>query len=238
LTKIWIPIINATLLRLLITISTFIGNQRVGMLRTTSLRFSYNKQTGFHFPNIELASGEKLLILGPSGSGKTTLLHLISGLLRPTEGSVELDGTLVHKLSVSKLDRFRGRNIGLVFQRPNFIQALSLEENLNLVQYLSGKRKNNNRVREVAAGLGIEHKLRANPNMMSQGERQRAAIALAVINSPQLILADEPTSSLDDINCWKVTNLLKQQATATMAQLIIVTHDQRLKEQFQKTVTL
>ena len=208
------------------------------MLKTQSLRFSYDQNTAFLFPDIELGAGENLLILGESGIGKTTLLHLIAGLLQPRSGSVELKGTVLHELSSAKLDRFRGRHIGLVFQRPHFVQALSVQENLALVQFLAGKQQDKKRIKQVLDSLGIGHKLREKPHKLSQGEQQRVAIAVAVINSPQLILADEPTSSLDDKNCAKVAALLKEQAAASGSQLLIITHDQRLKEQFQNTLTL
>ena len=208
------------------------------MLKTQSLRFAYDQHTPFLFPDIELGAGENLLILGESGIGKTTLLHLIAGLLQPRSGSVELKGTVLHELSSAKLDRFRGRHIGLVFQRPHFVQALSVLENLALVQFLAGKPQDKKRIKQVLDSLGIGHKLRQKPHKLSQGEQQRAAIAVAVINSPQLILADEPTSSLDDKNCAKVAALLKEQAAASGSQLLIITHDQRLKEQFQNTLTL
>ena len=208
------------------------------MLKTESLFFAYNQHTEFRFPDIQLDAGENLLILGESGIGKTTLLHLIAGLLRPMSGSVALMGTVLHDLSLAKLDRFRGRHIGLVFQRPHFVRALSVQENLELVQYLAGKSRDKKRINEVVESLGIGNKLRNKPYMLSQGEQQRAAIALAVINNPQLILADEPTSSLDDKNCANVAALLRDQAAATEAQLIIITHDQRLKNQFQNTVWL
>jgi len=208
------------------------------MLKTRSLFFAYNKQTDFRFPDIDLQSGEHLLVLGESGIGKTTLLHLIAGLLRPASGSVALSGTELHKLSAAKLDRFRGKHIGLIFQRPHFVNALSLQENLALVKYLAGQKQDKKQIQEVLGSLGIEHKRAERPHRLSQGEQQRAAIALAVVNNPKLILADEPTSSLDDTNCLKVAELLKKQAAGTGAQLVIITHDQRLKDHFQKTLKL
>ncbi|MEL6533952.1 MAG: ATP-binding cassette domain-containing protein [Bacteroidota bacterium] len=208
------------------------------MLRTQSLFFAYNPGTEFRFPDIELDAGENLLVLGESGIGKTTLLHLMAGLLPPNAGKVDLNGTVLHELSVTQLDRFRGENIGLVYQRPHFIKALSLEENLALVQYLAGKSQDKKRRQEVTDSLGIGHKLREKPHNLSQGEQQRAAIALAVINRPQVILADEPTASLDNKNCTKVADLFQEQAAATGARLIIITHDERLKQQFQNTLTL
>jgi len=208
------------------------------MFRTKSLTFSYNDQTNFTFPDIDLPTGENLLILGESGIGKTTLLHLIAGLLKPKSGCVELMQTNLHDLRTGQLDHFRGQHIGLIFQRPHFVQALSLLQNLALVQYLAGKPQDRKRIKEVVTRLGIEHKLPEKPNRLSQGEQQRAAIAMAVVNHPQIILADEPTSSLDDKNCKRVAALLKEQASATGAQLIIITHDQRLKDQFQYTLEL
>lgn len=208
------------------------------MLKTQSLNFSYNRETEFSFPDIDLKTGENLVILGESGIGKTTLLHLMAGLLPPKSGSVELMGTVLHQLAPKQLDRFRGRHIGLVFQRPHFIQALSIQENLALVQHLAGKPQDNQKIQEVLESLGIVHKLNEKSHKLSQGEQQRAAIAIAVINSPQLILADEPTASLDDTNCKKVAELLQEQARATGAQLVIITHDQRLKDQFQNNLML
>ena len=208
------------------------------MFKTQSLFFAYNERKEFRFPDIELSPGENLLVLGESGIGKTTLLHIIAGLLKPNSGKVELAGTSIHELSLSQLDRFRGKHMGLVFQRPYFTHALTLEENLGLVQYLSGYPRDKKRIIDVLESLGIAQKIREMPQKLSQGEQQRAAIALAVINKPQLILADEPTSSLDDKNCEKVATLFKEQAAATGAQLIIITHDQRLKDQFPNTLTL
>lgn len=208
------------------------------MFKTQSLFFSYNELTSFHFPNITLKPGEDLLILGESGIGKTTLLHLMAGLLQPHSGNVELVGTKLNELPTKKLDRFRGQYIGLVFQRPHFIQALTLQENLALVQHLAGQKQDKNRIREVLTSLNIAHKLNDKPHQLSQGEQQRAAIALAVVNYPQLILADEPTSSLDDKNCMRVVALLKEQAKATGSALVIITHDQRLKAQFNNTLEL
>jgi len=208
------------------------------MFKTESLFFAYNESNYFRFPDIELIAGEDLLILGESGIGKTTLLHLMAGLLRPQSGSIELLGTTYNALSTKKLDAFRGKHIGLVFQRPHFVSALSLRENLELVQHLAGRPRNPGRIKHVAESLGIADKLKEKPQRMSQGEQQRAAIALAVVNNPDLILADEPTSSLDDKNCMKVATLLKQQAADTDATLVLITHDQRLKNLFQKTLEL
>ena len=208
------------------------------MLVTRSLTFTYDQKNAFLFPDISLKPGDDLLILGPSGIGKTTLLHLMAGLLSPQSGHVELLGTILHTLPVKQLDRFRGRHIGLVFQRPHFIRSLSLQENLALVQYLAGKKQDKKRITKILSSLDIEDKRYKRPYALSQGEQQRAAIAMAALNNPQLILADEPTASLDDKNCLGVVSLLKDQAAATKAQLVIITHDHRLKPHFQNHIEL
>ncbi len=207
------------------------------VLRIRNLHFSYDSKSSFSFPDIDLNAGENLLILGESGIGKTTLLHLMAGLLTPNSGTMELMGTSFTQLSHRQIDRFRGRNIGLIFQRPHFIQALSIQENLALVQYLSNK-QDELRIKEVLMRLGIDHKGSSRPSSLSQGELQRAAIALALVNHPQLVLGDEPTSSLDDKNCTKVASLLKEQARIAGSTLVIITHDHRLKNVFENTLEL
>lgn len=208
------------------------------MVIVQSLTFAYPAHTSFRFPDFTINHHDHLLILGPSGVGKTTLLHLMAGLLRPRQGSVEIEGTDISRLSSQQMDRFRGKNIGMVFQRPHFIGALSLLENMLLMQHLAGVRQQKARATKVLASLGIDHKLHQKPHRLSQGEQQRAAIALAILNEPKLILADEPTASLDDQNCQRVADLLIAQAHATQAHLVVITHDQRLKSFFSHTITL
>ena len=186
---------------------------------------------------IKKTSKENLLILGASGVGKTTFLHLLSGLLKPLEGEIDLIGTPISKLTMSEMDRFRGKNIGIVFQKPHFINSLTVKENLQLAQYIS-KKIDKTRISSLLESLGIEDKANKKTLNLSQGEKQRVAIALAIVNSPKLILADEPTSSLDDLNCDKVINLLKNQAAKYKAKLIIITHDYRLKKHFKNTLSL
>lgn len=208
------------------------------MLTTDSLSFAYDEQNQFQFPDIKVDDGEDLLILGESGIGKTTLLHLVSGLLKPKIGKITINGTVISKLKEKQLDTFRGAHIGIVFQSPHFIHSLTLRENLALIQFLGRKKRDPRRINNVLEGLGLLPKKDVRPHLLSQGEQQRAAIALAVINQPTLILADEPTAALDDKNCFKVIELLKSQTTTNKASLVIITHDQRLKSEFKKSVIL
>ena len=207
------------------------------MIKTESLKFSYDGKKYFDFPDINLDSGENLLIVGNSGIGKTTLLHLLAGILKPESGSINISGTDISKFSDTELDKFRGDNIGIVFQKPHFISSLTINENLKLAQYLS-RSKTNGDAKKVLESLNIKDKYQQKPNQLSEGEKQRASIALALINSPSLILADEPTSSLDDFNCDNVIKLLKKQAKDHKAQLIVITHDARLKKHFKNNLNL
>ena len=207
------------------------------MIKTESLKFSYDGEKYFDFPDINLDSGENLLIIGNSGIGKTTLLHLLAGILKPESGSINISGTDISKFSDTELDKFRGDNIGIVFQKPHFISSLTINENLKLAKYLSPS-KTSGDAEKILESLNIKNKYQQKPNQLSEGEKQRASIALALINSPSLILADEPTSSLDDFNCDNVIKLLKKQAKDHKAQLIVITHDARLKKHFKNNLNL
>jgi putative ABC transport system ATP-binding protein len=208
------------------------------MLQTKDLSFQYNKANPLQFPNIACERGEKWLILGQSGCGKTTLLHLLGGLLAPKSGSVFVNETELNRLPPSVADRFRGKNIGIVFQKSHFVQSLTVEENLLLAQQLAGEMPNKKTVKTILEKLNLGHKRHAKPSALSQGEQQRVAIARALVNSPSVILADEPTSALDDHNTAEVIKLLEMQANEANATLIIVTHDGRLKDYFKNQILL
>ncbi|MDC0924005.1 ABC transporter ATP-binding protein [Flavobacteriaceae bacterium] len=207
------------------------------MLKTKEVEFNYDNQMFFKFQNIDLNSNENLLIIGESGVGKTTLMHLLAGLLKSNSGSIKLFDKELNQMSSYQLDSFRKNNIGIVFQRPHFVNSLTVKENLQLAQYIANK-NDNNRIESILKNLNIFDKSNKKTNQLSQGEKQRVSIALAIVNSPKLILADEPTSSLDDNNCSKVIKLLKKQATDFGAQLIVITHDSRLKKHFKKSIEL
>ena len=207
------------------------------MILTKEVEFNYDNQIFFKFQDIDLKSNENLLIIGNSGVGKTTLMHLLAGLLKSNSGSIKLFDQELSQLSSHQLDRFRKNNIGIIFQRPHFVNSLTVKENLQLAQYIANK-KDNNRIDSILKNLNIFDKSNKKTNQLSQGEKQRASIALAIVNSPKLILADEPTSSLDDANCSKVIELLKKQATDFGAQLIVITHDSRVKKHFKNSIEL
>ena len=182
--------------------------------------------------------GRHSLILGTSGSGKTTLLHLISGLLQPSEGRILLDGQEITNLSSRERDDLRRRRLGIVLQNLHLISALSIRDNLRLAQSLGGSSPAPERIDELLNQLGVLRLAGRKPDMVSQGERQRVAIARAVVNRPRLLLADEPTSSVDDENAGRVMSLLMQQAEMSDATLIVATHDKRIKPHFDSHLTL
>ncbi|MEQ9305239.1 MAG: ATP-binding cassette domain-containing protein, partial [Marinoscillum sp.] len=165
-------------------------------------------------------------------------LHLIGGLMPPKEGLLEVGGENLSEKSNAKLDRFRGENIGIVFQKPHLVRSLTVKENLTLSQYLGQKKTDGKRAEEVLDQLGIKDLKNRKIHQISQGQAQRVSIARAVINSPKLLLADEPTASLDDENCKKVIDLLKSQAEETGATLIVATHDHRVKSAFKNELDL
>ena len=199
------------------------------MLQTKNLKFTYDGKNLLDFPDINCQRGEQWLLLGQSGSGKTTLLHLLGGLRKPKKGDVIIDGKNIAQLSSSALDKFRGKNIGIVFQNPHFVRALTVEENLLLAQQLAGQPADREHIVTILEKLNVSHKLKSKTENLSEGEKQRVAIARALVNRPAVILADEPTSALDDKNCQEVVELLEKQAEEANATLLIVTHDGRLK---------
>jgi len=208
------------------------------MIKTTSLSYSYNAERKIQFSDLTIQTGEQFLLLGESGSGKTTLLHLLGGLLKSQQGSIEVHGTDITKLSESRLDRFRGQHYGFIFQRNHLITALSVERNLLMAPFLAVLKQDLGRVEEVLSQLGIAEKRRSRIQDLSLGQAQRVAIARAVLNKPSVILADEPTSALDDKNCDRVSDLLLSVADKNKATLIIATHDQRLKSKVKNLIQL
>jgi len=210
------------------------------MVQTDNLIFHYKKKENhiFKFPDITLNEQENLLILGKSGIGKTTLLHLLAGLLNPVSGKVMIEGVAIHTLSHWGLDKFRGQHIGLIFQKNYAVQSLNIVENLQARLFFSRKSVNNKTIDFFLEQLGLNDCKKSKANELSEGQLQRLGIAMAVIHGPKVILADEPTSSLDDENCEMVINLLINQAKQTNANLIVITHDHRIKPLFSNSISL
>jgi ABC-type lipoprotein export system ATPase subunit len=199
------------------------------MFALRELAHAYDGVDVLRVPEWQAEQGAHWLVLGPSGSGKTTLLHILAGILRPSSGSVSVAGQDLSALRQSELDRFRGRHIGIVLQRMHLVPSLTVMENLLLAPYLAGLPQERDRVREVLESLDLGDKAGAYPHELSFGQVQRVAVGRATVNRPQLLLADEPTSNLDDTRCLQTLELLQGRARACNATLVIATHDQRIR---------
>lgn len=208
------------------------------MIATTGITFSYQKEQVFHMPDIFCQAGNTILITGNSGKGKTTYLHILAGLLRPSSGKIEIDKKEITELSESKLDKYRGKNIGVVFQKPHFIEAFSVLENLEMASWLATGKKHSKRAKDLLFKLGVADQGNKLPSQLSVGQQQRVSIARALMNEPKVLLADEPTSSLDDANAEIVIKLLEDLSKEYKAALIIVTHDTRIKQKFTNQITM
>ncbi len=208
------------------------------MLVTKDLSFSYPKGPLFKFPDLNVGANHVLVVLGMSGKGKTTLLHLLAGLMDSSNGTIEINATDINQLKGASRDRFRGENIGIVFQQSQFVRSITVLENLKLARSLANLEPDDELAKSLLAELGVSDRMNARPSELSVGERQRASIARALVTSPKVVLADEPTSALDDENCALVADLLQKTVTGHGAALVIVTHDKRLKDRFQNAISL
>ncbi len=208
------------------------------MISVRGLAHRYGSAEVLRLPEWRVAHGERWLVLGPSGCGKTTLLHVIAGLIRPTEGEVEVSGESLRKLDGARLDRWRGATVGIVLQALHLIRHLSVRDNLRLAQYMAHAAQDDARVANTLAALGVADKAARRPADLSEGERQRVAIARAVVNRPKLLLADEPTANLDDAAAARAVDLLVDQAERHGATLVVATHDARVKQKFDKRLDL
>lgn len=207
------------------------------MLLTKNISFEYDQNNQFVLGDLSLSGGDELLILGKSGSGKTTMLHILGGLLPPCTGEVILNGVRLYQLKGMELDKFRGRNIGIVFQKPHLLKPLTVEENIKIANFFVGQ-EGSPPLEELLRDLDISDKRKSRISTLSEGEAQRVSIARALANGPKVILADEPTASLDDESAASVIRLLQAQSRKLNAVLVIVTHDQRVKGQVAQTITM
>jgi putative ABC transport system ATP-binding protein len=190
------------------------------------------------FPDWTVMQGEHWLLSGKSGSGKTTLLHILSGLKKPTAGELIINNSDICRMSSSEIDKFRREQVGIIFQKAHLISSLTVLENLLAAQYFSERKSDKTDALNILKSLGLFEKANSKSYTLSQGEAQRAVIARALITRPKLILADEPTSSLDDTNTEKVIALLKNLADDAKATLIVSSHDSRLKTHFTNNYNL
>lgn len=213
------------------------------MIRIEGLRFRYPAAEGdftLHIPRFELKTGERLAITGPSGTGKTTLLKLIAGIEPPMAGTIRVDGQAVHAMNDSARRRFRITRLGFIFQDLQLLDYLDMADNIlhpyriNPALKLSPAVRQ--RMRQLAADIGLEHKLSQPVTALSQGERQRVAICRAVLTQPALVLADEPTASLDPDNKLKILDVLFRTLDRESASLIAVTHDHDLLGRFDRVI--
>ena len=176
--------------------------------------------------SLTIEAGEFVAIVGSSGSGKSTLMHLMGGVDRPTSGTVRMNGEDVYKRTDEQLAVFRRREVGLVYQFYNLIPVLDVEENITLPVRMDGRKVNEQRLHALVSSLGLkgfEHHL---PNQLSGGQQQRVAIGRALMNSPAIVLADEPTGNLDSKNSVEIMRLLRSSNRELRQTLVAITHDE------------
>jgi ABC-type lipoprotein export system ATPase subunit len=214
------------------------------MLQIDNLVKSYKveggqKVTVLDIRHFAMQAGEKATLVGPSGSGKSTLLQMISGILRPTEGRIQLQGLQLDQLGEAELDRFRAQHIGYVFQSFNLLPGFTALENvLVAMRFGSALPRKERRARaiDLLSQVGLGHRLHHRSGQLSHGEQQRVSIARALANRPVLVLADEPTASLDSDNARQVFNLLTEACRDQGAALLLCTHDMELAGQLDRMV--
>ncbi len=211
-------------------------------IQISDLRFSYGSAGGFrmHIPGLDIAAGECVAIVGPSGSGKTTLLNLVAGTFVPCSGEIKVAGQRLDNMTEGARRRFRIDRVGQVFQAFELLEYLSVKENILLPRLIepSGKHApdSQQRIQTLLASVGLEDKADKRPAELSHGERQRVAVCRAMLNRPQLLLADEPTGNLDQANKQKVVELLIRQAREHDSMLLMVTHDHSMLVAFERVI--
>jgi putative ABC transport system ATP-binding protein len=212
-------------------------------VRIEDVRFRYETERfELAIDALHIAAAEPTAIIGPSGCGKTTLLRLIAGILRPNEGRVRVLDREISGLPEARVRAFRVQHIGLVFQEFELLEYLTAAENILLPFRVSHALRltaeTRDLMRELAEKTGIAHLLDAYPRRLSQGERQRVAICRALVTKPRVLLADEPTGSLDPANQQRIVSLLRTTADGAGAGLIMVTHEHELLEHFDRVIDL
>ena len=199
------------------------------MIRTHDLTYRYARGPALAFPDVDVPQGGRLLLQGRSGAGKSTWLSLVAGLLTPQSGSAIVGGQDLAQLPRGALDAWRGRSIGFLPQRLHLSDALTVERNLALAFFAAGLPEDRARVREALQSLGVAELGQRKPAELSGGQAQRVALARAILLSPKVLLADEPTASLDDDAAAAAIALLEDAARRCGATLVIATHDARVR---------
>ena len=209
------------------------------MITIEHLQFGYRGgATVLDLEAFTLPAESNALVVGPSGCGKTTLLHLVAGLLSPTRGRIEVDGQDMGRLAPAARDRFRGRHIGVVLQQFHLLPTLTALQNLLVAQTIIGQSADRAGAQSMLEALGVGAFASAYPHRLSIGQQQRVAIARALVNRPRLVLADEPTSNLDDEACAVVADLLIDATQRHGAALLVATHDHRLRARIPRELVL
>ena len=182
--------------------------------------------------------GEFLAIIGPSGSGKSTLLHALGGVDRPTSGKVFMNGEDVYAQNEEQLAIFRRRHVGLIYQFYNLIPVLNVVENMTLPVRMDGRKVNEERLEELLHLLALEDRKNNLPNQLSGGQQQRVSIGRALMNAPEIVLADEPTGNLDSQNSREIVELLKLSNRKYNQTLIVITHDEQIALQADRVIAI
>lgn len=182
--------------------------------------------------------GEFVAIIGPSGSGKSTLLHILGGVDYPTSGKVFMNGQDIYAQKEEQLAIFRRREVGLVYQFYNLIPILNVVENMTLPVLMDGKKPDPDFVNELLGTLGLKGRENSLPNQLSGGQQQRVSIGRALLNSPAVVLADEPTGNLDSKNSQEIVELLKASNKKYKQTLIVITHDEKIALQADRIISI
>ena len=188
--------------------------------------------------SFDVEQGQVVAVIGPSGSGKSTLLHILGGVDTPTSGEVIISGTDIGKLNENNLAIFRRRQIGLIYQFYNLIPILNVEENMTLPILLDGKKPDKKLLEALVEKLGLKDRLKHLPNQLSGGQQQRVSIGRALVNNPDILLADEPTGNLDSKNSKEIVSLLKKFNRENNQTVIIITHDERIALSADRVITI
>ena len=188
--------------------------------------------------SFSVEKGDFVAIIGPSGSGKSTLLHTLGGVDRPTGGKVLVNGQDVYSQSDEQIAVFRRREVGLIYQFYNLIPVLNVEENMSLPVLLDGRNVNRDRLRELIRELDLVGREKHLPNQLSGGQQQRVSIGRALMNSPSIVLADEPTGNLDSKNSHEIVELLKRMNREYNQTLIMITHDESIALQARRIIAI